>query len=93
MQGVNRPSPDAEDDGMDSDDVNIFVSPRHFVGRTPGPRATKQRIIDEEQAAQNLGKSETDGQKPDGSRPTGHRGVSLGVENVKYTFSRNQNCK
>lgn len=78
---------------MDSDDVNIYVSPRRFVGRTPGPRATKQRIFDEDQAAQNPGQAQTNDKKPDGQKPTGHRGISLGVENVKYTFSRQQNCK
>lgn len=88
VQGVGCISTDMEEDGLDSDDVNIYVSPRRFVGRTPGPKATKQRIFEEERAAQYAELRDNE-QKPGGH----HRGISLGVENVKYTFSKNQNCK
>lgn len=34
----------------DHDDVDVFISPRRFGGRTPGPQATMQKVFEEEQA-------------------------------------------
>lgn len=66
MFGMNRPHQIVEqhdDDSSDEDDVAVYVSPRRFVGRTPGPKATKQRIFDEAQQnqhAQTQGPSDSD---------------------------------
>lgn len=72
MFGKNQSS-DIADEDMDDDDVDVYVSPRRFVGRTPGPKATKQKIFEEDNAENNAAK----GKPPDNS-------IALGIENVKY---------
>lgn len=38
----------------DHEDVDVFVSPRHFGGRTPGPKATAKKIFEEDKAKANI---------------------------------------
>lgn len=68
---------DVVEDNMDDEDVDIYVSPRRFVGRTPGPRATKQKIFEEDGGVINArGRNPSD------------NSISLGIENVKYNVPR-----
>lgn len=53
------------------DDVDLFVSPRRFGGRTPGPKATKQKVFDEELAKRASQNSERD---------------DIPIEDLKYNF-------
>lgn len=86
MQGKNEPI-HSDENNIDGEDIDVFVSPRLFVGRTPGPKATKQRIFEEERIASHNGRSHSVG------KPADHNGITLGIENVRYTVSRHQNCK
>lgn len=40
-----------EDD--DSDECDVYVSPSHFVGRTPGRKATRQKIFEEQHSTRH----------------------------------------
>lgn len=31
----------------DNDDVNVYVSPKHFGGHTPAAKATRQKVFEE----------------------------------------------
>lgn len=39
------PTLQTESDSDDEDNVHIFVSPKHLVGRTPGPHAGVQNVF------------------------------------------------
>lgn len=65
-------------DDSDHEDVDVFVSPRRFGGRTPGPKATVQKIFEEDKAErerENAAKQE------------------LGFEGVKYNYDSERGGK
>lgn len=47
-------------DNPEEDDVDIFVSPRRFGGRTPGAKETFKKVREEEEARKDAGKGGTD---------------------------------
>lgn len=59
----------------DHEDVDVFVSPRHFGGRTPGPKATAQKVFEEEKAKANAREQSQD-----------EAMQALGFEGVKYKY-------
>lgn len=69
----------------DDDDVDLFVSPRHFVGRTPGPKATKQKIFEE--------KSSSTTHETTPQPRTLQSNLAFGIENVKYMINTDDSGK
>lgn len=53
----------------DKDDVDVYISPRRFMGCTPGPKATRKKILEEKQRKEN----EAQGEK-----------INFGLEDVAY---------
>lgn len=107
MFGMNRPHHivDQNDDDSDDDDVDVYVSPRKFVGRTPGPKATKQRIFDEDYDSDD-DDDETDvdtfrdpdtagsySPYPKKSNEGNNKNISLGIENVHYVIKDGTSSK
>lgn len=59
----------AGEEQIEKDDVDVYVSPRRFVGHTPGPKVTKQRVFEDNQRRKNSAKKDD---------------VGLSIESVKY---------
>lgn len=41
------------------EDVDVFVSPRHFGGRTPSAKETKKKVLEEEQSKGSFGSGDS----------------------------------
>lgn len=58
------------------EDVDVYVSPRRFVGRTPGPKVTRQRVFEDDEARKKKPQHE----------------VTLGIGEVKYISDIKGTC-
>lgn len=87
MDETHRWPPPHSDDDTDDDDINIYVSPKRFVGRTPSPRATRQRVFEEEQEyAHRI-------HCPNSPKIEQDSGIPLDIENLEYVTSQQYDCK
>lgn len=74
--GINiEQVPIGMDENEEKEDVDVFVSPRHFGGRTPGPKQTKRKVFEEEQSKK---------EKDKGNLETGDSTINF--DRVKYNY-------
>lgn len=91
-------------EGPDSDDIDVYVSPRKYGGHTPGAKETRERVMKEGQVAAELERGASISAlrsvttpplppSPKSVSDTSDEDIAIDIDNIKYTIDRIEESK